>query len=165
MDAAERRVRDRLAGLGVDHEVVPCDPDLADTATFCAAYGYSPGDSANTILVIGKADPPRYVACVLLATTRLDVNGLVRRRLGVKKASFASADDTRAITGMALGGVTPPGLPPGLPVWVDGRVVERPRIVLGGGSRACKVVGPPDLLTRLPEVEIVPDLAVDAPPG
>ena len=68
---------------------MPCDPELADTAAFCAAYGYAMEDSANTIVVVGKGDPPRYAACVLLATTRLDVNGVVRRRLGVRKASFA----------------------------------------------------------------------------
>jgi prolyl-tRNA editing enzyme YbaK/EbsC (Cys-tRNA(Pro) deacylase) len=74
--------------------VVPCDPTLADTAAFCEAYGYAMEDSANTIVVVGKADPPRYAACVLLATTRLDVNGTVRRRLGVRKASFAGAEAT-----------------------------------------------------------------------
>ena len=84
-----RSVRDHLARSGIEHEIVPCDPELADTAAFCAAYGYSPEDSANTILVVGKSDPPRYAACVVLATTRLDVNRTVRARLGVKKASFA----------------------------------------------------------------------------
>jgi prolyl-tRNA editing enzyme YbaK/EbsC (Cys-tRNA(Pro) deacylase) len=167
VDPAETRVRDHLARLGIDHEldyeVVPCDPALADTAAFCAAYGYAPEDSANTILVIGKSDPPRYVACVVLATTRLDVNRAVRKRLGVKKASFADPDQTRDLTGMLIGGVTPFGLPADLPIWVDARVVERPRIVLGGGSRSCKVVGPPTLLTAQPTAEVVQDLAVDVP--
>jgi prolyl-tRNA editing enzyme YbaK/EbsC (Cys-tRNA(Pro) deacylase) len=160
-DAAEQRVRDHLIRLGVDHEIVACDPALADTAAFCAAYGYSPDESANTIIVVGKSDPPRYVACVVLATTRLDVNRAVRTRLGVKKASFADQEQTRAITGMLIGGVTALGLPDGLPIWVDARVVERPRIVLGGGSRSCKVVGPPALLTAQAAVEVVPDLAID----
>lgn len=160
-DAAEQRVRDHLIRLGVDHEIVACDPALADTAAFCAAYGYSPDESANTIIVVGKSDPPRYVACVVLATTRLDVNRAVRTRLGVKKASFADQEQTRAITGMLIGGVTALGLPDGLPIWVDARVVEQPRIVLGGGSRSCKVVGPPALLTAQAAVEVVPDLAID----
>lgn len=163
VDPAEVLVRDHLGRLGIDHEIIPCDPALADTAAFCAAYGYAPEDSANTIVVIGKSDPPRYVACVVLATTRLDVNRVVRRRLGVKKASFADLDQTRDLTGMLIGGVTPFGLPGDLPIWVDARVVERPRIVLGGGSRSCKVVGPPTLLTEQPAVEVVPDLAIEVP--
>jgi prolyl-tRNA editing enzyme YbaK/EbsC (Cys-tRNA(Pro) deacylase) len=151
-----------VASLGVPHEVVPCDPELADTAAFCEAYGYDPEDSANCILVVGKADPRRYAACVVLATTRLDVNGVVRRRLGTRKASFASAEETMELTGMAIGGVTPFALPPTLPVWVDERVVGRSRIVLGGGSRDRKIVGPPSLLTGLQTVEVVPDLAREA---
>jgi prolyl-tRNA editing enzyme YbaK/EbsC (Cys-tRNA(Pro) deacylase) len=166
-DPIETRVRDHLGRLGIgggiEYEIVPCDPALADTAAFCAAYGYDPEDSANTIVVIGKSQPPRYVACVVLATTRLDVNRVVRKRLGVKKASFADPDQTRDLTGMLIGGVTPFGLPPDLPIWVDARVVERSRIVLGGGSRSCKVVGPPALLTAQSTVEVVRDLAVEVP--
>ncbi len=142
---------------------MPCDPTLADTAAFCEAYGYAMEDSANTIVVIGKGDPPRFAACVLLATTRLDVSRTVRHRLGVKKASFAAAAATEALTGMTVGGVTPLGLPADLPLLVDSRVMRRPRIVLGGGSRDCKVVGPPGLLLRLPNVEVVEGLAVYSP--
>ena len=108
-----------LQRLGADHEIVPCDPALADTAAFCEAYGYSPDDSANTIIVVGKGETPRPVACVVLATTRLDVNGVVRKRLEVRKASFASADETMQLTGMEIGGVTAFGLPDGLPIWID----------------------------------------------
>jgi prolyl-tRNA editing enzyme YbaK/EbsC (Cys-tRNA(Pro) deacylase) len=139
--------------------VVPCDPDLADTAAFCAAYGYAMEDSANTIVVTGKGEPPHHAACVLLATTRLDVNGTVRRRLGVRKASFADAATTLELTGMALGGVTAVGLPEGLPLWVDAAVLERERIVLGGGSRARKLLAPPALLLALPGAEVVDGLA------
>lgn len=155
-------LRRQLDGLGVDYDIVPCDPDLADTAAFCAAYGYRMEDSANTIVVAGKADPPVQAACVVLATTRLDVNRTVRNRLGVRKASFASAEDTERLTGMTIGGVTAFGLPPGLPLWVDGRVMQRERIVLGGGSRSCKVVAPPAILLALPGVEVVEGLAVAA---
>ncbi|SVA59994.1 uncharacterized protein METZ01_LOCUS112848, partial [marine metagenome] len=95
----------------VDHEVMPCDPALADTAAFCAAYGVAPEDSANAILVAGKAEPRSYAVCLLLATCRLDVNGTVRRRLGARKASFAGFDETEEVTGMTVGGVTPFGLP------------------------------------------------------
>src|SRR5207244_8953037 len=121
-----------------------------DTAQFCAAYGFALEDSANTIVVVGKAQPRRYAACVVLAPHRLDVNRAVKARLGTRKASFAGADETRELTGMAIGGVTPFGLPSDLPVWVDGAVMTRPRVVLGGGSRSWKVIAPPSILLALP---------------
>jgi len=142
--------------------VVPCDPALADTAAFCEAYGYAMEDSANTIVVVGKGDPPRHAACVLLATTRLDVNGTVRRRLGTRKASFADAGATLELTGMALGGVSAVGLPEGLPLWVDAAVLGRERIVLGGGSRSRKLLASPSLLLELPGAELVEGLASPA---
>jgi prolyl-tRNA editing enzyme YbaK/EbsC (Cys-tRNA(Pro) deacylase) len=155
--------RDRLEGalapLGVAYELFPCDPALADTAQFCAAYGFEPGDSANTIVVVGKAEPRRYAACIALATHRLDVNRTIRDRLGTRKASFAAADETAVLTGMAIGGVTPFGLPPDLPVWVDAAVMARPRIVLGGGSRSWKVIAAPAILLALPGVVVVEGLA------
>lgn len=154
-----QRVHDVLASLGVPYEIVACDPELADTAAFCAHYGYAMEDSANTILVAGKGDPVRFVACVVLATNRLDVNGLVRRRLGVKKASFADREQTMGLTGMAIGGVTAIGLPDDVPLWIDSRVVERPRIVLGGGDRSSKILAPPGLLLALPNAEVVESLA------
>ena len=163
--SSEPALQRHLNRLGVPYELVPCDPALADTAAFCAAYGYALADSANTILVVGKADPARYVACVVLATTRLDVNRAVPQRLGVRRVSFASPEETRAVTGMELGGVTVFGLPAGLPIWVDGRVMQRARIVLGGGSRSCKVVAPPAILRAVPEVEVVEGLALDSAAG
>ena len=165
MDAIEATVRQTVAGLGIDHEVVDCDPALADTADFVKAYGYSMEDSANTIVVIGKVDPPVFAACVVLAHTRLDVNKVVRKRLGVKKASFAPAEATAKLTGMAIGGVTPFALPDHLPLWIDARVMDREQIVLGGGSRSCKVVGPPELLTALPGADVVDDLAKPSADG
>ncbi len=159
MDEIEQRVREVVAGLGVEYEIVDCDPALADTAQFVEAYGYSMEESANTIVVIGKSDPPTFAACVVLGHTRLDVNKVVKKRLGVRKCSFASAEDTRAVTGMEIGGVTPFGLPSDLPLWIDHRVMECERVVLGGGSRSCKVVGPPAMLTALPNAEVVDDLA------
>lgn len=165
VDQAERAVRDALAHVSSRYEIVECDPALADTAAFCAAYGYEPEDSANTILVAGRSDPARYAACVVLATTRLDVNRTVRTRLGVRKASFADADRTRTVTGMEIGGVTALGLPPDLPLWIDAGVMERDRIVLGGGSRSIKIVGPPALLTEMPGAEIVEGLALPISPA
>ena len=159
----ERAVLDALTELGEDFEVLECDPDFADTAAFCERYGVAPEDSANAIIVVGKVEPRRYVCCVVLATTRLDVNGAVRRRLGVKKASFASADETRELTGMLIGGVTPLALPSEIPVWVDARVLERDRVVIGGGSRSIKILLSPSIFKALPNCEIVADLATPAP--
>ena len=162
-DAERLALEAALAGRG-EYELFVCDPALADTAAFCAAYGFSPGDSANTIVVVGKSDPPVYAACVVLATHRLDVNHAVRDRLGRRKASFASADQTRAITGHEIGGVTAFGLPGGMPLWVDAAVMDRPRIVLGGGSRSWKVIAPSSILLAIPNAEVVEGLAYPAPP-
>ena len=161
----EQRVLAALASLGLPHELFPCDPELADTAAFCEHYGFSPADSANTIIAIGKGDTPALVACVVLATTRLDVNGAVRRRLGVRKASFAPGPDTIAATGMQIGGVTPFALPQEMPIWIDAAVAERSRIVLGGGSRSLKVLCPPSTLLGLPNAQLVEELAVVPPPA
>ena len=152
-------MRSALDAMGLPYEALPCDPEFADTAAFCERYGVAPEDSANTIIVAGKGDPRRYAACVVLATTRLDVNGAVRKRLEVKKASFASADETRELTGMSIGGVTPVALPDGLPVWVDDRVMAREAIVLGGGSRSLKIRITPRLFDRMPQAEVVHGLA------
>jgi prolyl-tRNA editing enzyme YbaK/EbsC (Cys-tRNA(Pro) deacylase) len=162
-DPDRERLDALVAPLGVAYELFPCDPALADTAAFCAAYGFEMGDSANTIVVVGKSEPRQYAACVVLATHRLDVNRAVRAKFGRGKASFASADETREITGMAIGGVTPFGLPATLPIWADAAVMGRPRIVLGGGSRSWKVLAAPDILLRLPSVEVVDGLAAPAP--
>ena len=149
---------ERLDATGVEYEIIPCDPDLADTATFCEHYGYAPEDSANTIVVVGKSEPPVYAACVVLATTRLDVTKAVRKRLGTRKASFAGPEATRELTGMEIGGVTPVGLPDGLPLWVDARVMARERVILGGGGRDRKVHAPPAVLSAL-GAEVIEDLA------
>jgi prolyl-tRNA editing enzyme YbaK/EbsC (Cys-tRNA(Pro) deacylase) len=152
-------VLDAAAATGHPVEIVPCDPELADTAAFCEAYGYGLDQSANAIVVVGKGDPRIYVACLVLATTRLDVNGVVRKRLGVRKASFASGDETAALTGMQIGGVTPYGLPADLPLWIDRRIMDVPDVIVGGGSRDRKLLVPPESLASLPGAEVVEDLA------
>jgi prolyl-tRNA editing enzyme YbaK/EbsC (Cys-tRNA(Pro) deacylase) len=162
VDEIEEQVVAALDATGVPYELVPCDPDFADTAAFCERYGYAMDRSANTILVASKKAPRRFVACVVLATTKLDVNGAVRRRLGVTKASFASADDTMALTGMAIGGVTALALPPGLPLWVDARVRAQPAVILGGGSRSLKVDVSPEVFDRLAGAEVVEGLAIES---
>lgn len=155
----EARVRERLAALDVDHEVMPCDPDFADTAAFCARYGVSPEQSANTIVVAARKEPGVACACVALATCRLDVNHAVCDLLGVRKASFAAADQTQALTGMMIGGVTPFGLPESLPLYIDARVMEQESVVIGGGSRSMKIRLAPSGLLRLPGAQVVEGLA------
>jgi prolyl-tRNA editing enzyme YbaK/EbsC (Cys-tRNA(Pro) deacylase) len=157
-DADRSRLEAWLVGHG-EYELFACDPALADTAGFCDAYGFALEDAANTIVVAGKSDPPRYAACIVLATHRLDANHTIRDRLGTRRASFASAEETQALTGQELGGVTAFGLPDDLPIWVDAAVMERSRIVLGGGSRRWKVIAPPSILLTLPGVAVVEGLA------
>ena len=154
-------VRAVLDNLGVAHEVMTIDPDFADTAAFCARYGIPLEQSANTIIVASKKEPKQYCACLVLATTRLDVNHAVRKLMNTSKLSFASGDETKALTGMMIGGVTVFALPAALPIYVDERVMACPWIIVGGGGRSTKLKLAPDALRRLPNVTIVPGLASD----
>jgi prolyl-tRNA editing enzyme YbaK/EbsC (Cys-tRNA(Pro) deacylase) len=142
-------------------EVAGIDPELADTAAFCERYGVAPEDSANCVVVAAKrGGETRYAACLVLATTRADVNGLVRRRLDARKASFAPVDVVLAATGMAYGGITPIGLQEDWPVLVDAAVAAHPRVVVGSGIRGSKLWLPGALLAALPGAEVVPDLGL-----
>lgn len=141
-------------------EVAAIDPELADTEAFCAHYGQDLADSANCVVVAGKrAGEERFAACLILATTRADVNGVVRRRLDVRKASFAPLDATADATGMEYGGITPLGLPDGWPVLVDAAVAEHPRVVIGSGIRGSKLSIPGELAAALPGAEVIAALA------
>ena len=155
----EARVRGRLAELGVAYTEIPCDPGLADTAAFCAHYGFALEESANTIVVAARREPGVACAAVVLATTRLDVNHTVCDLLGVRKASFATPEVTRDLTGMLIGGVTPFGLPAGLPLYIDAAVMARDRVIVGGGSRSLKLQLPPAALTAIPGARMVEGLA------
>lgn len=152
-------VLESATATGVGFEVVDCDPDLADTAEFCEHYGFSLEQSANAIVVVGKSDPKMFACCLVLATARLDVNNAVRKRFGVRKSSFASADETRELTGMEIGGVTPYGLPTDLPLWIDAAVMDVDGVIVGGGSRDRKLLVPPTSLAALPNAEVVDGLA------
>ena len=156
---ADPSVLESMRSLGIMYEEMPCDPALADTARFCEAYGIPLDRSANTILVASRRPEGRVTACLVLATTRLDVNGVVRRRMGVKKASFANADQTMEMTGMEIGGVTIFGLPAAIPVWIDSRVMENDWIIIGAGSRTAKIRLDPGQLAGLNGFEVIPDLA------
>lgn len=157
------RARATLDALGEPYELIAVDPELADTAAFCEHYGYALEESGNTILVASKRGEPRYCACVVLATTQLDVNHAVRPLLGTRKASFASAEETAELTGMLIGGVTPFGLPTGLAIYIDTRVAELESVIVGGGDRSTKLRVAPIALLRLPRAELVRDLARPAP--
>jgi prolyl-tRNA editing enzyme YbaK/EbsC (Cys-tRNA(Pro) deacylase) len=140
--------------------VAEIDPDLADTAAFCAAYDIGLDISANCVVVAAKRGGERSLAaCLVLATTRADVNGAVRRRLDARKVSFAAMDDAVAHTGMEYGGITPVGLPAGWAVLVDGAVAATERVVVGSGLRRSKLLLPGALAGRLPGAEVLEGLA------
>jgi prolyl-tRNA editing enzyme YbaK/EbsC (Cys-tRNA(Pro) deacylase) len=140
--------------------VAEIDPALADTAEFCAAYGSPMSGSANCVVVAGRrGEDTRYAACLVLATTRADVNGLVRKRLNARKASFAPMDDAVALSGMESGGITPIGLPAEWPLLVDAAVAAAPAIVIGSGIRGSKLALPGELAARLACAEVIEGLA------
>lgn len=157
--AVEVEVLRALEASGASYDAIEIDPALADTADFCAHYGYDLDTSGNCILVASRDDPPVLAACVVLATTRLDVNRRLRKLLGVRKLSFAPAELTREVTGMEIGGVTPFALPAGVPLYVDARIRDLDRVIVGGGSRHLKLLVSPDALAAVGG-EFVTDLAV-----
>lgn len=158
-DGVLQRIYAFLDATGLEYQVMACDPELADTAVFCEHYGVPLENSVNAILVKAKTGGERFAACVLLATTRLDVNRVVRKRLEARRVSFASADETRDITGMEIGGVTPICLPENLPLWVDGRVMQADYVILGGGNRSSKIKISPRVFDHMPSTTIIEGLA------
>jgi prolyl-tRNA editing enzyme YbaK/EbsC (Cys-tRNA(Pro) deacylase) len=149
---------DWAADAGV--EVAPIDPDLADTAAFCQHYGVPMEASANCVVIAGRrGGETTYAACLVTAVTRADVNGVVRRRLGARKASFAPVDEVTAATGMEYGGITPIGLPDGWPILIDAAVVAQPHVIIGSGIRGSKLWLPGPSLATLPAAEVIEGLA------
>jgi prolyl-tRNA editing enzyme YbaK/EbsC (Cys-tRNA(Pro) deacylase) len=157
---AGARVLAALDAMGASYEVIECDPELADTAVFCERYGIPLDRSGNCIVVASKSEPKQYSACLVLSDSRLDVNNVVRRLMGVRKASFAPAEETAALTGMVIGGVTPFGLPEGLPLYVDRRIMDLDWVVVGGGSRSQKVKIAPSVIERVPNAQVVDGLGM-----
>lgn len=158
-EAIEARVRAALQATGIPYDEVACDPALADTAAFCATYGFPPEQSANAIVVASKKEPFSYCCCVVLATDRLDVNQAVRKHMGVSKVSFAPHELAARLTGMLIGGVTPVDLPENVPVYVDAKVMQHPWVIIGGGSRSMKVKIDPSVFTKLANTTVVEGLA------
>lgn len=161
LDLLGEPVAKALAGLPEREAVgvAAIDPELADTAAFCAAYGVPLEASANCVVVAGKrGGEERFAACLVLATTRADVNGVVRRWLDVRKASFAPMDRAVEATGMAYGGITPIGLPGDWPVLVDSVVAGLPELVIGSGIRGSKLLVPGPVLAGLARAEVIESL-------
>ena len=155
-------VADALRGWQHAHRVAVCDidPDLADTAEFAATYQVPLEVSANCVVVAGRrGGDERVAACVVLATTRADVNGAVRRLLDVRKASFLAMDAAVERSGMEYGGITPIGLPGDWPVLVDAAVLAAGAAVVGSGLRRSKLALPGGLVAELPGARVVEGLA------
>jgi prolyl-tRNA editing enzyme YbaK/EbsC (Cys-tRNA(Pro) deacylase) len=157
----ELRVRRVLEALGVPYVLMSIDPAFADTAACCEHYGLPPDHAGNTIIVASKKDPKQYCACVVKATTRLDVNHAVRSLMGASRLSFASAEETRALTGMLIGGVTVFALPADLPAYVDEGLMSLDYVILGSGSRSSKIKISPEVFRRVPNARIVPGLGLE----
>jgi prolyl-tRNA editing enzyme YbaK/EbsC (Cys-tRNA(Pro) deacylase) len=149
MQRPEELVKDAVEKLGVPYQLIDIDPAYADTAAFCEKYGYPVDRSCNTIIVASKKEPKKYVACVVLAHTRLDVNKRVTKLMSVPKASFASAEEMMTLTGMQVGGVTPFSLPAGMPLYIDDRIPALEWVILGGGGRSLKIKISPAVFERL----------------
>lgn len=136
--------------------VAEIDPDLADTAAFCDAYGVGLDESANCVVVAAKRGGQRTLAaCMVLATARVDVNGVVRRHLDARKASFAPMDTATSESGMEYGGITPLGLPDDWPLLIDSAVDASPLVVVGSGRRKSKLLLPGPLLATLPNATVM----------
>jgi prolyl-tRNA editing enzyme YbaK/EbsC (Cys-tRNA(Pro) deacylase) len=159
VSALDPAVAAALETLGIAHEVLPCNPEWADTEIFCAEYGIPKDRAANTILVASKSEPKQYSASLVLASTKLDVNHGVAKLMGIKRLSFANAEETKALTGMLIGGVTVFGLP-AMPIYVDARVMANDYVIVGGGNRSTKIKIAPSELLRLPGLSVVEDLAL-----
>ena len=154
----EQLVLDVLNRLEVPHEPFTIDPAFADSALFCEKYGYPTERTANTIIVATKKEPKQYCACLVLSHTKLDVNRKVTKLMAVTKASFASAEEMHALTGMQVGGVTPFSLPEGLPFFVDARVMEHDWVIIGGGGRSLKIKISPQSFLKV-GAQVVENLA------
>jgi len=153
------KIRQFLESTELKFEIMDCNPELADTKIFCKEYNINPEDSVNAILVKTKTGELKYALCALLATTRLDINNLIKKKLNARKVSFADSEETTKITEMIIGGVTPLTLPNNLPLWIDSRIMLRDLIILGGGNRSSKIKISPTIFNFTPNAEIIVGLA------
>ena len=156
----ELRVTFFLDAIDADYEIVEIDPEFADTLNFCEKYGFPIETSGNTIIVASKRGAKKHSASVVRADKRLDVNRKVCQLMGIKRASFAKPDETVALTGMMIGGVTCLALPDDLPIYIDASLLEQPYVILGGGSRSTKIKADPKVLEMIPNAQILDDLTL-----
>ena len=161
--SSTKSVLETVENLGFPYEIIEIDTNLADTALFCENYGFPIEQSGNTIIVGSKKEPKLFAACVVLATTKLDVNKCVRNLMGVSKASFASAEEMKELTGMEVGGVTPFSLPEEIKIYVDSRIMRLNWLILGGGGRDKKIKISPEVFQKL-GAEIIENLALPITP-
>lgn len=151
-------VQEALDAYRLKYKVLECDAELADTAAFCEHYGYKLSQSANTIIVIGKTEPAKFAACVVLGETKLDVNKKVCQLLGVRKASFAPMEDALKLSGMEYGGIVAIGLKD-VQIFIDTYVKEQSEVIMGGGNRTSKLLLVPSELGKLPNAQFIDGLA------
>ena len=156
----EERVTSFLDEIGAQYEIVEIDPEFADTINFCEKYDFPIETSGNTIIVASKRGAKKHSASVVRADKRLDVNHKVCELMGIKRASFAKADETAELTGMMIGGVTCLALPMQIPIYIDSSLLEQPYVILGGGSRSTKIKAHPSVLEKIPNAEIIDDLTL-----
>lgn len=159
MSDLDPAVQRELDSLAVPYEVLPCNPEWADTDVFCANYDIPRDNAANTILVAAKTEPRQYVVCLVTASMKLDVNHKISKLIGIKRLSFASAEETKEVTGQLIGGVTVFGLPASVPLYIDARVMECEYVIVGGGNRSTKIRIAPEHLLRLQRATVA-DIAV-----
>jgi len=148
-----------IDAIGVEYEIIECDPDFADTAAFCEKYGYPVDNCGNAIVVASKREPVQFATCIVKGTSRLDVNKTVRKLMGVPKASFASPEQTVELTGMMIGGVTPFALPLDVPIYADDKLMALDYVILGSGSRSSKVKIVPQVFDVLTNTQIISGLS------
>ena len=160
MSELDPNVQRAANALGAKYEVLDCNPDWADTELFCANYNIPRDHAANAILIAAKTEPKQYAVCLVLATTKIDVNHKLSKLMGIKRLSFAQAEETKAVTGQAIGGVTVFGLPAGIPLYIDSRVMEKDYVIVGGGNRSTKMKLAPSELVKIP-LSQTSDIAIE----
>ena len=160
MSELDPNVQRAVDSIGVRYEVLDCNPEWADTDVFCSNYNIPRDHAANAILIASKSEPKQYAVCLVLATTKIDVNHAVSKLMGVKRLSFAPAEETQAVTGQAIGGVTVFGLPDAIPLYIDSRIMEKDYVIVGGGNRSTKIKLAPAELSRIPQATPA-DIAIE----
>jgi prolyl-tRNA editing enzyme YbaK/EbsC (Cys-tRNA(Pro) deacylase) len=142
--------------------VAAIDASLSDTAAFCEAYKVTPEQAANCVILEARDGTERsYAACVVLGSTRADVNGLIKKTMQVRKVSFASMEIAVALSNMEYGAITPVGLPAAWPIFIDKRVAESDYLIIGSGVRGSKLAVRGPFLAALPGARVLPDLGLD----